>query len=171
MAAGQTYRAGALTSANLQVAPGAFGPLPLAWIEPALARAQVTAMFPESLITADSPSLRVRVQQAGAPTAAVAKVRSELLLAGRTFVWAGPAPPRSASVVAVATAELQADGARVASSIGLPPSAVVVDPQATPGAPVTVILAPAAPAVPEADPASSGTASPAPTQTVASSAQ
>lgn len=171
VAAGQVYRASAMTSAQLPVTPGAFGPLPLAWIDPAATAAQVTTLFPASVIAADQPPLRVRVYRAGATTAAVEKARSELTLAGQRFVWAGPTPARPNSLVAAMSIGLVPEAERVAQTIGLPASTVVVDPAATPGAPVTVLLAPAPTATGTETPAATGTASPAVSDAVTSSDQ
>lgn len=157
VAAGETSRAGAMASGLLAVTPGAFGPLPVSWVDPAAAQAQAVDLFPASLMTAENGPLRVRVYRAGATTAAVEQDKADLVAAGLMFVWSGPTAARTSSVVTVAAPDLVPAGEQVAAAIGVSQSSVVVDPAATPGAPVTVLLAPPT--------------SPTPTPSVTSSAQ
>lgn len=139
--AGAIFRSHQWVTGDLPVTPGELGPLPLSWIDPEAARVQSVALFPASQRTPENSALRVRVHRSGASITDVEAARGQLQQAGIDFVWAGPAAVRPTSTVAVASTQLQGAGVRAAQALGLPNSAVAVDPAATPGAPVTAYLA------------------------------
>lgn len=160
-AAGEGVRSGGWTSENLPTRPGAYGPLPLDWVDPQPAETVVEQLFPSSLLAPDSPPIRVRVYQAGGVKAELDEVRNRLVEAGFSFVWAGPGESRTESRIAVADPGQIPFGEEVAATLDLPASAVEVDQAATPGTPVTLWFV--------ADVAESTTESAAPTATVTSS--
>lgn len=135
--AGANVRAAAFVNATAPTSPGAVGPLPASWIRPLAMADQVARMLPWAAVAADSSRPRVAVHQSGANPVAAQSAKGTLESQGFAFVWSGPARADGAEV-AVAGPELTDLGARVASALGLPPTAVVVAPGRSPGTPVTV---------------------------------
>jgi hypothetical protein len=155
--AGDYARANAWATGDLPTRPGAYGPLPLAWIEPASAQVQALALFGEDgLVGADAP-LRVRTYRAGASTTQTEQARDDLTDAGLAFVWSGPTLPVAATRVIAAAPEYQQGATQAAEAVGVSATAVTVEPQASPGAPVTMVLAAPAPAPPTPAPTVAGT--------------
>lgn len=160
-AAGTDSSAGRWTSANLPTTPGAYGPLPVQWVEPVAATETTRRLFPEAMLSDDAPPVRVRVHQSGGTQAQLDVVRTQLTDAGFTFVWSGPAEPLPVAVVAVADRTQTRFGMEVVTAIDAGVGAVVVNPGATPGSPVTLRYVP--PAETPAD--ATGVATPGPTVT------
>jgi hypothetical protein len=138
--AGQAARGSAWQSATVQVRPGAVGPLPLSYIDPAPAYALVQTLFGPAVVQPQAPPVRVRVYAAGAEVAEVS-VLTGAPPPGVQFVWSGPTAALTASRVVVVDDRYLAAGRQVAAAAGLVPAVVEVDPAATPGAPITVFFA------------------------------
>lgn len=136
--AGETARGPAWRSESIAVRAGAIGPLPIFWVDPAVAAAQVQSLMPAAVTDPTLQPVRVRVYSSGATIGEVAELAAQSD-AQVTYVWSGPFFPLLASQVTVADERFVATGRRVAATAGVVPAVVSVDPNATPGAPVTVL--------------------------------
>lgn len=162
-AAGDARRAGAWRESVLPTRPAPMGPTVVEWIEPGPAQLQSAILFPAAVPPLVDPPLRVRVYQAGAPPSELERARRAITDDGGVFVWSGAVPAQAESTIAVSAPELVAGTAELARALGIPPARVTVNPLATPGAPVSVRMAPALKPTPSAMPspgASGGAAAP-----------
>ena len=146
-ATGQTVREGRVRSANLATRPGATGPLPIQWTDPAPVAVQAAELFPGALVGDDPNATRVRVFRGISGIPPVETYMAELRSAGLIPVWAGSGTQVPVSAVTAATAADLAAAQRVARLSGTDPAGVVVGVNDSPGAPVTVTYAAPTPAV------------------------
>ena len=138
--AGETARAAQWRSDSIAVRPGAIGPLPIFWVDAGAAATQVQSLMPAAVTDPALQPVRVRVYAAGATISEVAELAAQSD-AQVTYVWSGPFFPLTDSQVVVADERFLATGRRVAATAGVIPAVVSVDPNGTPGAPVTVFYA------------------------------
>lgn len=139
--AGVASRGSSWVSDTVAVRPGAVGPLPLAYIDPGPAYAQVQTLFGPAVLRPQTPPVRARVYNSGATDAEVSAL-TNAPPDGLQFVWSGPSEPLlTQSKVVVADERYVALGRRVAVAAGLLPAVVDVDPAGTPGAPVSLFYA------------------------------
>lgn len=157
-ATGQAVRAGRIRSADVATRPGALGPLPIQWTDPAPVAVQAAELFPGALVSDDPDAIRVRVFRGTAQIAQMEAYTAQLKSAGVIPVWAGTGASVPLSAVAAATDADLAAAQRVATLSGADPAGVVVGVLDSPGAPVTVTYA---------APAAVATAAPTPSATSA----
>ena len=136
--AGTTARGTQWRSESVAVRPGAIGPLPIFWLDAGAVALQVQALMPTAVIDPALQPVRVRVYASGATIAEVAELTA-LSDAQVTYVWSGPFFPLPTTQVTVVDERFVTTGRRVAAVVGVVPAVVNVDPNATPGAPVTVL--------------------------------
>lgn len=136
--AGESARGTAWRSDSILVRPGAIGPLPIFWVDAGPAAAQVLGLMPAAVTDPTLQPVRVRVYSAGASIGEVAELTAQSD-AQVTYVWSGPFFPLPATQVTVADERFVATGRRVAAAAGVVPAVVTVDPNGTPGAPVSVL--------------------------------
>lgn len=136
--AGTAARGSAWISDTVVVRPGAVGPLPVAYIDPGPAYAQVQTLFGPAVVRSQTPPVRARVYGAGATATEISALTSAAPT-GLQFIWSGPSTPLlTESKVVVADARYVALGQRAAVAAGLVPAVVDIDPALTPGAPISV---------------------------------
>ena len=156
-ATGAAVRAGRIRSTNIATRPGALGPLPLQWTDPAPAAVQAAELFPGALVSDDPQAIRVRVFRGTVQIPQLETFNSQLRSSGFIPVWAGPGAPVTLSAVAAATPEDVAAAQRVATLSGADPAGVVIGAVDSPGAPVTVTYAAPPPATATATPSDAPT--------------
>jgi hypothetical protein len=159
-AAGDARRAGAWRESVLPTTAAAMGPVSVEWIAPGQALLQSAILFPAAVPPIAEPPLRVRVYQAGALPPDLERARSAVTGNGGVFVWSGAVPVQPESTMVVSAQELVAETADLARALGIPPARVAVNPLATPGAPVSVRIAPAPKPTPSASPSNAQSGGP-----------
>ncbi|MFI0433921.1 MAG: LCP family protein, partial [Candidatus Nanopelagicales bacterium] len=149
--AGRAMRSHRMAMADLAVVPGAEGPDPITWVDPAAAEVQARTLFASEVLPPAQPPVRVRLYAGAATIAQTQVLRDQLSRAGFSVVWAGRAAAPaatatgSASSIVVAGPEFLRFGQELARVVGLSTAAVKVDASASPGAPLTLTYsAPAA---------------------------
>ena len=136
--AGESARGTAWRSDSILVRSGAIGPLPIFWVDAGPAAAQVLGLMPAAVTDPTLQPVRVRVYSAGASIGEVAELTAQSD-AQVSYVWSGPFFPLPATQVTVADERFVTTGRRVAAAAGVVPAVVTVDPNGTPGAPVSVL--------------------------------
>lgn len=144
--AARASRAHTMAMADLAVLPGAEGPDPQSWIDPAAAEVQARTLFASELLPPEQPPVRVRLYAGAATIAQVQALRDRLSRAGFSVVWAGRSnvsaasrPAASPSTIAAAGQQFADLGRELAVAMGQPATQVAVDPAASPGAPLTLV--------------------------------